>query len=223
MTPHIYDRYNDEEHKIESKLLHRLSMGSRGPVTSHLKAIKEWYYTTDEPYTFMCEDDLGFQTVKYWNFTWKEFFDNLPEDWGCVQLGLLREDFYTFSVGLRNRCWCDWSGVAYLISRDHAKRLIDAYYKDDVFTLDYVGDDMLSRPEWARIPVIETIIYSSLTKIYSCPLFLEDIIQCPSSYFNAMGVRSGDVNQFHELSFTATMDWWKTYAKDQSPLGLRCD
>ena len=116
VTPHIYDRYNDEEHKIESKLLHRLSMGSRGPVTSHLKAIKEWYYTTDEPYTFMCEDDLGFQTVKYWSFTWKEFFDNLPEDWGCVQLGLLREDFYTFSVGLRNRCWCDWSGVAYLIS-----------------------------------------------------------------------------------------------------------
>ena len=86
VTPHIYDRYKDEDHDIRSELLDRLSIGSRGPVTSHLKAVKEWYYETDEPYTIICEDDLGFQTVQYWNFTWKEFFESLPPDWGCVQL-----------------------------------------------------------------------------------------------------------------------------------------
>lgn len=220
ITPHIYDRYKDEDHNIRSKLLDRLSIGSRGPVTSHLKAVKEWYYETDEPYTIICEDDLGFQTVKYWNFTWKEFFESLPPDWGCVQLGLLRENFYSFNIGFRNRCWCDWSGVAYLISREHARRLINAYYRDDIFTLNYIGDDILSRPEWAKIPVIETIIYSNLTRVYSCPLFVEDMVNCPSSYFSTAGIRTGEVDWVHEHSFESAMNWWKTEGRYKNPLQL---
>jgi SAM-dependent methyltransferase len=213
VTPRIYKRYNDEEHKIESQLLHRLSIGSRGPVTSHLKAIKEWYYETNEPYTFICEDDLGFQTVKYWNFTWKEFFNSLPEDWECVQLCLLREDFHRFSIGFRNRCWCDWSGCAYLISREHARKLVETYYPNDTFTLDYVGQDMFAREEWARIPVIETIIYSNFGKVYSFPLFVEDIQNCPSSYFNATGIRTGETDHHHQNSFNISLEWWRSNAQ----------
>jgi hypothetical protein len=209
-TPRIYDRYNDEDHQIESELLHRLSIGSRGPVTSHLKAIKEWYNETDEPYTIICEDDLGFQTVKYWNFTWKEFFKSLPEDWECVQLCLLREHFHTFNIGFRNRCWCDWSGCIYLISREHAKKLIENYYPDDVFLLNYVGNDQFVREEWARVPVIETIIYSSFGRVYSVPLFVEDVESCPSSYFNAIGIRSGETDMHHHNSFAESIKWWET-------------
>ena len=224
VTPRIYKRYVDDDHQIITKdetLLNRLSMGSRGPVTSHLKAIKEWYNETDEPYTFICEDDLGFQTVEYWNFTWKEFFDSLPPDWGCVQLCLLREDFYRFSVGFRNRCFCDWSGCAYLISREHAKRLIDAYYPEDVFTLNYVGEDQFVREFEFRIPIIETIIYSNVTRIYSCPLFVEDIQSCPSSYYNAAGVRTGDTDHNHRNSFHAVLNWWKTEAMYKTPNELK--
>ncbi|MFZ9376643.1 MAG: class I SAM-dependent methyltransferase [Candidatus Fonsibacter ubiquis] len=223
ITPHIYKKYDDNEHIIESDLLHRLSIGSRGPVTSHLKAIKEWYYNTDEPYTFMCEDDLGFDTVKYWNFTWKEFFDSLPDDWGCVQLCLLREEYYTYLVGFRNRCWCDWSGCAYLISRRHAKKLIDTYYKDDVFTLNYSGNDVGARSEQFRIPVIETIIYSNLTRVYMCPLFVEDVKNCPSSYIDSMGVRTGETNQYHHSSYYETLKWWREYACTKTPDELKCD
>jgi len=223
VTPHIYDRYIDEDHQIESELLHRLSIGSRGPVTSHLKAIKEWYNSTDEPYTIICEDDLGFQTVKYWNFTWKDFFNSLPHDWGCVQLCILREEFYRFNIGFRGRCFCDWSGCAYLISRLHAKKLIDAYYKNDVFTLNYVGEDMFVREEWAKIPVIETIIYSDLSKVYCCPLFVEDVVNCPSSYFNAAGIRTGETNFYHEFSYEATIDWWKNHGSHMNVNQLKCN
>lgn len=148
VTPHIYKRYDDNEHVIESDLLHRLSIGSRGPVTSHLKTLKKWLNETDELYTIICEDDLGFDTVKYWNFTWKEFFEILPEDWGCVQMCLLREEYHSFSIGLRSRCWCDWSGCIYLISRRHAEKIIETYYPNDVFTLNYSGVDLGIRPEW---------------------------------------------------------------------------
>jgi hypothetical protein len=220
-TPHIYERYKEGDCIIESKLLHRLNIGSYGPVTSHLKTIRTWYETTDEPYTIICEDDLGFQTVKYWKFTWDEFFNSLPDDWGCVQLGILREDYHMFDVGFRNRCWCDWSGVAYLISREHAEKLIEAYYKDDIFTLDYVGMDNLVRPEWARIPVIETIVYSNVTSVYCCPLFVEDIQNCKASYFNSAGIRNGDVNWAHVDSFNNTLDFWRKTGKYESPIELR--
>jgi len=220
-TPHIYDRYKEGDCVVESKLIDRLNIGSYGPVTSHLKTVKSWYENTDEPYTIICEDDLGFQTVKYWNFTWKEFFNSIPSDWGCVQLGILREDYHLFDIGFRNRCWCDWSGVAYLISREHAKRLIDAYYKDDVFTLDYVGIDVLARPLWAKIPVIETIIYSNLTRVYCCPLFVEDIEECEASYFNSAGVRNGNVDWVHSDSFRFALDFWRTEGRYQTPEQLK--
>jgi len=223
VTPHIYKKYDDNEHVIKSDLLNRLSMGSRGPVTSHLKTIKKWLTETDELYTIICEDDLGFDTVKYWNFTWKQFFESIPEDWGCVQLCLLREHYHTFSIGLRSRCWCDWSGCIYLISRKHAQKIIETYYPDDEFNLNYSGKDLGIRPEWARVPVIETIIYSDLSKVYMCPLFVEDVNQCPSSYIDAMGVRTGETNQYHHVSYHETMRWWREYACTKQANELKCN
>lgn len=218
LIPHIFDRYKDNEHKIVSKWLDevgwwKLSLGSRGPVTSHLKAIKKWYTTTDEPYAFFCEDDLGLDTVKYWNFTWEEFFNSLPSDWGCVQLVQLRE-IYSFSMGFRNRCWCDWSACAYLISREHAKQLIENYYYDDeFFDLDIKGFDIDVRGDWAKIPVVETTIFSSLSKVYTCPLFVEDVINCSSSYGGLLGITEGQCDKYHEISYDVTLNWWQTEAQ----------
>lgn len=223
ITPHIYKKYNDEDHIIESDLLERLSFGSRGPVTSHLKTIKSWYNNTDEEYTFVCEDDLGFDTVEYWNFTWKQFFKNLPEDWGCVQLCLLREQYYQFLIGLRNRCWCDWSGCAYLISREHARKLIETYYPEDKFILNYHGHDLEYRPDWARVPVIETIIFSTLTNVYSCPLFVEDVKNCTSSYIDAMGIRTGATNLYHHISYQETLNWWQIVGRKKKITELRVE
>ena len=223
LVPHIFERYKEEDHVIKSEFLEqigewKLSVGSRGPVTSHLKAIKTWYNTTDEPYAFFCEDDLGLDTVKYWNFTWEEFFNSLPENWGCVQLVQLREDkIFSFGMGLRNRCWCDWSACAYLITREHAKQLIENYYYDDsFFHLDLKGTDVHGREDWAKIPVVETIIFSSLTRVYTCPLFVEDVNGCSSSYTSLMGISSGQCDVNHKDSYDIIMNWWKNTAKNYS-------
>lgn len=213
VTPHIYKRYKDEDHVIESDLLHRLSIGSRGPVTSHLKAIREWYENTNEEVAFFCEDDLSLETVKYWNFTWQDFYENLPKDWGCIQLAWLREgdDYYRFSIGFRNRCWCDWSGCAYLITREHARLLVENYYYDDAFHLNLVGEGADQREEWARVPVIETIIFSPVTKVYGIPLFVEDVIECKSSYLGLVGNQVGGQCDVHHMqSYLNTKYWWQT-------------
>lgn len=142
VTPHIYKKYKDEDHKIIEGPLVNLS--GKGPVTSHLKAIKEWYESTDEEYTIICEDDFSFDSLKYWNFTWEDFFKQLPQHWNLIQLCLIRGDMFIFfnpEVKLRNRCWCDLSCCAYLISRKHAENLIKNYYPDDYIHLEYKGTD----------------------------------------------------------------------------------
>ena len=184
ITPHIYKKYRDEDHKIiEGPLVNH---NGKGPVTSHLKAIKEWYENTDEPYTFFCEDDLSLDTVKYWNFTWDEFFNSLPENWNIVQVCLIREDMFIFfnpEVKLRHRFLCDWSACAYLITRKHAENLIKNYYPDDCIHLEYKGTDKEFRENeyssfWFLLPQVENMVYSSFGGgNFVFPLFVENIFE----------------------------------------------
>lgn len=206
VTPHIFKKYTDDDHHYTgSSFVNFLGMG-RGPLTSHLKAIKDWYFNTDEEYSFFCEDDISFESVKYWNFTWEQFFERLPKDWGCVQLCWVREQMFAFSVdgvSLRPRCWCDWSACAYLMSRKHAKELISSYYRDGSFNLDYCGKDSHERPDWALRPTAETIIFSSLTPVYGFPLFVEDVIGCKTVLGNENG------RGYNYSSYETIINWWK--------------
>jgi len=211
ITPHIFYKYDDTQHEIISEYVDRLTIGSRGPVTSHLKAIKEWYDNTDEEVAFFCEDDLSMDLVQYWNFTWDDFYNNLPDDWEIVQLAWLREEeFDRFKIGFRNRCWCDWSGCAYLIKREFAKKLIDTYYYDGKFHLDVQGADIYLREDWAKVPVIETIIFSPLGKVYGAPLFTEDLSFMPSYLDpNTEEGKKQPVNSYHHQSYQDNLDWWR--------------
>jgi dTDP-4-dehydrorhamnose reductase len=216
VTPHIFKKYVDEDFKFDGKDYNILTGIGRAPVTSHLMSIKHWYENTDEEYAFFCEDDLSFETVEYWNFTWKEFFNKLPSDWECIQLALIREiDFFeTFNSDksdfhLRRRFWCDWSCCAYLIRRSHAKKLLDNYFDGNVFCLEYKGIDREFRPEWAYRPTVETLVYSMFDKIGPLvfPLFVENINFRSSLYPN-------DDFSPHQNCYDNVIRWWRTQGKD---------
>jgi predicted O-methyltransferase YrrM/GR25 family glycosyltransferase involved in LPS biosynthesis len=216
VTPHIYKRYSDSDHKIiEGPLINHTG---KGVVTSHLKTIREWYESTDEEYTLICEDDFSFDSVKYWNFTWKEFFRQLPKDWNLIQLCLIREDMFCFfnpEVKLRNRCWCDWSNCAYLISRKHAENLIKNYYPADFIHLEYKGTDKELREEegnsyWFLFPHAENIVYSSFEGgIYTFPLFVENVS------FNSTWSGKTD-NWLNRQSRNQILDWWRTKGQNKN-------
>jgi len=229
IRPHIFEVYNDDLHHYIGESFRELNGIGRGPTTSHLKAIKDWYFDTDEPYAFFCEDDISFKTVEYWNFTWEEFFNTLPKDWECVQLCWVREgDMFVFStdgVKLRHRCWCDWSACAYLITKSHAKKLISHYYRNGSFNLDFVGNDSHVRPKWAKDPVAETIIFSPLgnpensdvnvSPIYGFPLFVEDFYNCESDLlkYDLRNVLSPQRVR-NEMSYNTIINWWETEGKN---------
>ena len=170
------------------------------------------------------EDDVSFDAVKYWDFTWEEFFNKLPDHWECVQLCLLSDDrSRIIEILNRNsvfkRDWDYWSVCAYLMKRSHAKKLIDTYFPEGIFYLDYKGWDRELRSKYNNsrfnLPTAETIIYTLFrdTKenqtILSFPLFLENIEF--NTTWNPGDGRIGDPYHIPRIfSRNLTDDWWKS-------------
>lgn len=216
ITPNIFEKYGKITHKIHSSdWWAKDKLGYLGTTTSHLKAIKNWYENTDELYAFFCEDDISFDTVQYWNFTWQEFFNRLPSDWGCIQFVLFRNDMFLFfqpEVHFRHRCWCDGSTTGYLITRKHAKNLLDHYYNGEEFFFVYKGTDRDIREEWATYPSPETIIYSIFnSSVYSFPLFVEN-----PNFDTTVWDLDGEVPTFHHPCYNSIMNWWKDRGTNMS-------
>lgn len=225
IRPYIYEVYKEGDHEIifpdpveHPEYKWTFPIGVIGSFTSHLKAIRDWYENTNEPYAFFCEDDISFETVQYWNFTWEEFFNNLPKDWECIQLTLLRENpkmflFFDPEVHFRHRCWCDF-GVAHLITRSRAKKLIDIYHKDESFIWEYRGSDKEIRKThyqpWPWEPGIETILYSILddSPVYTFPLFVANIELETTVWGDKV-----DEYDIQKYSYSSIIEWWKTRGK----------
>lgn len=168
-TSILSKRFSQADDEITGKFLDQMNGGTIGCVVSHLKAIRKWYEETDEDYAFFCEDDLSLETIKYWDFTWEEFIEGIPEDAMCVQLMIIRQAFDTFC--LRKRYWDDWSGTAYIITREYAKILVEHYcIEEKKFHLEL--------PETRNVltPLLENVLFESLENVsYSIPLFVEDV------------------------------------------------
>lgn len=168
-TAILSKRFAESDDEITGKFLDQMNGGTTGCVISHLKAIRKWYEETDEDYAFFCEDDLSLETVKYWDFTWEEFIETIPEGTCCVQLLVIRKDYETFD--LRKRYWDDWAGTAYIITRDYAKVLVESYCLGKKrFHLELPGTGNV------LTPLLENVLFETLEDVcYTIPLFVEDI------------------------------------------------
>lgn len=210
-------RFAECDDVITGKYVYQLNEGTKGCCVSHLKAIQNWYETTDEDYAFFCEDDLSLETIQYWDFTWKDFISQLPQDWECIQLLTIRDDVE--DLNLRQRYWNDWGATAYILKRSYAKKLIDIYIpytRNNTYHLEIPNQDIM--------PLIENILFTSLGQVYTAPLFVENID------FNSTFVgKDDDVNEGqknnHIKAHQVVMNLWKGQLKtdindyrDEKPL-----
>jgi GR25 family glycosyltransferase involved in LPS biosynthesis len=197
VTPHIFEHINNYNHTIKGPLIKKVEKPALGATTSHLKAWKEWYNTTDEPYTIFCEDDILFDTVQYWKFNWNDFFKSLPKDWECIQLSLIQE--ILTPVNFRRRDLYDWGANIYLVKRDYVKKVLDIRYPDTVFIFDIFETNLP--------PVIEHVLYLYGSNVYSFPLFLEDV--SVDSTVTPKNTYKQTFNN-HIQSYNHVLNWWKT-------------
>ena len=183
-------RHGSLNHILEGSHDIGISSGEVGCVTSHLKAIKQWYETTDTPYAIFAEDDVSFDTARFWKFSWDEFVEKLPYDWDVVQLAIINPGVVYASMHAR---WVnDFSTACFMITRHHAKKLIDHHCVGDKFRL-----DQGVKPR----PVADDLIYNC-GRTYAIPLFHYKIEMGSS-------IHPEHIEVFHKGSHKGILDHWR--------------
>lgn len=215
-TIHSFPRYNDSLYTLNGPHIDKLHINSKGPITSHVSAIKRWYDTQSEDLVLVVEDDINLSTIDYWNFNWLDFLNNLPKDWDCVQLCLIKEDLTNLKIDIHKRLNCDFGCQAYLLTRKYAKKIIDKYYINDyTFNFDLSNIYTLtSRNKYELydlFPIIENVLFEGLGNVYNFPLFTEDIINTSSSFQDDISATN---DSYHIASYKFVMDWWTNIGKN---------
>ena len=191
-----YDgRDDDLSDIIKGRYPESMTSGEIGCTTSHLKAIKHWYETSDSPYAIIVEDDLDLQLARFWNFTWSDFVAKLPYDWDVVQLAIICTG--NLHVQLHKRFVNDFSTAAYMITRHHAEKLLKHHVRDDKYKLD---NGVKPRP------VADDLIYNS-GNTFSIPLFLYKIALGSS-------IHPEHIDVFHRGSHDGLLNFWQQSGHD---------
>ena len=167
-----------------------MSSGEIGCTTSHLKALKHYLETSDSPYAVIMEDDCSLDLVRFWNFTWTDFYAHFPYDWDVVQIAIICTG--DIHVKLHKRFVNDFSTACYVINRYHAEKLVRLHCRGEKYKLD---QGMKPRP------VADDLIYNS-GNTFSIPLLL---------YKTELGssIHPVHVDVFHKGNYTAQSEYWK--------------
>ena len=182
-------REDDLSDIIKGKYPEMMTSGEVGCVTSHLKAIKHWYDTSDSPYAIIMEDDCSLDLVKFWNFTWEDYISKAPYCWDVIQLAIICTG--DIVVPIHTRFVNEFSTACYTITRHHAAKLIKHHIRDDKYKLD---NDVRPRP------VADDLIYN-FGCTYSSPLLLYKIDLGSS-------IHPEHIDVFHRNSHDAILNFW---------------
>jgi hypothetical protein len=186
-----YDgREDDLSSIISGRYPEMLVSGEVGCVASHLKAINHWYNTSDTPYAIIMEDDCDIDIVKYWNFTWMDFISRAPYAWDILQLAIICTG--DISVPIHTRFVNEFSTACYVISRHHAKKIINNHIRDKKYKLD---NGVKPRP------VADDLIYNSGVT-YATPLLLYKLDLGSS-------IHPDHIEIFHKNSHNGILNFWK--------------
>jgi hypothetical protein len=186
-----YDgRDDDLSDVIKGRYPEMMTSGEIGCTTSHLRAIKHWIDNSDTPYAVIMEDDVCLDTVKYWNFTWSDFYGKVPYDYDVIQLAIICTG--ALYVKLHKRFVNDFSTACYIINRHHAEKLIKHHIRDDKYKLD---NGVKPRA------VADDLIYNS-GNTFSIPLLL---------YRLELGstIHPEHIDVFHKASHDGLRDFWE--------------
>ena len=186
-----YDgRDDDPSSYLKGRIPDNVNSGELGCCMSHLKAIKEFYENSEDEYCIIAEDDISLELVRFWNFTWSEFFSLLPYDWDCVQMtSITTGDVHIkFHLKFIN----DFSAAFYLISRHHAAKVLKNHMRGDKWKL-----DQGVKP---RAVSEDTILESG--KTYTMPILLYNMDFHSSIHQEHIGI-------FHKGPHDALLNWWE--------------
>jgi hypothetical protein len=197
----ICERFETSDFSLKGETLQALHSNSYGPIASHLYNLYDWYNTCQDDFCIIMEDDVSFETLDYWKFTLKEFISILPTNWEAIQLVNVGEGLET-PTKIRSRNWNDWCIAAFIVKRSYAKKVIDQHViAPNNFCVDL---------KTSFLPIVENVILDpSNSNVYIFPLFVEDTVNCKSTYKGTELVMYDGQGPLHHDSHEFILNWWK--------------
>jgi GR25 family glycosyltransferase involved in LPS biosynthesis len=168
-----------------------ITKNEMGATVSHLKAIKHYLDNSDSDYAIIIEDDLSFETVENWDFTFQEFVDSVDKDFDILQMCIIHN--YNINKKLHIREAGDWSSACYFITRKWAEQLVAKHIVEDKYRL-YRGNKS----------VADSIIYEK-AKVYSIPLFTNNL------EFDS-NINQQNMTGSHLRSYNQIIKYWEVYS-----------
>lgn len=168
-------------------------------LVDRMHGIIDWYNSNISETCLMVEDDICFEPIKYWNFDWKTFVDNLPCNWECIQLHIIGETFIQTSLSKWTRN--NHSTGCILINRSYAEKLIKLHYIDNQFVLYSNYGYNSNWPEY-HYQSVDFVLYQ-IGVTYSVPIFTTNY------NFLSDGYRNGKINHMSKNCDILVLDWWK--------------
>jgi hypothetical protein len=219
-TAERFETFSDQIQIYSSLPINDVSPARLGVTISFLEMMKRWYELGDEQYGLFCDDDVSFESIDNWNFTWQDVLDHLPEDWQCVQLirlnewapdGLVLGDSAIMpGLRLRRAGLYDW-GTSFMCKRSYVKKVLDRHiigknYYDLSVKIRGTHDQYL--PYTA-----EHVLMAEITDyIYNFPILVENQ-EFVSTIEQDLAERSS-----HSKSYKFYSGLWKLFGKDL-PIG----
>ncbi len=197
-----YDEWKDII--VENQILECLSAMSTA--LNHIETIINWYDSNLSETCIIMEDDLSIQNIKYWNFDWTYFENNLPENWECIQLyfcSTYHSNGLFVPMFLHRRSDAG-SAAAYLINRTYAKKVKNLMYRDGKYRLTFADNSFHKRHSKTHITGDSNLFDIGIT--YSIPLFNLNV--------NMNGDSEQNNNKMFPIDIICSRlieDWWKNH------------
>ncbi len=175
-----------------------------GATISFVNIMNEWYNNTDEEYAIFCEDDVSFESIEHWNFTWEEFYSKIPNQWECLQLIRMCSDINPTNINdlqLDFR-WGRWWGSSFMLRRSHVKRLLDILY---------IGKDnyRITSQDGSYDPCVENCLSFNYNTVCNFPLLFENNFD-----LDPVDGKILSNNESKIISNYIIRHYWKTVGKD---------
>jgi len=213
---YLTDRYEEFKDQVQIDCSIPMIHCHFGTNISFLNMMQQWYDQADEQIGIFCDDDISFENIEHWNFTWQDFLDHLPENWQCIQLIRINiwDENLTYhgkfeipNLKIRTRLWDDF-GSSFLCSRRYVKKLLDRHIRgknhyDFSIPYQHAPHDFLH-------PISENLLFREIndSAVYNVPMLVEKQ-DFDSDIHPGSGPRYPHVKSYEYYS-----GLWKTYGKD---------
>jgi len=159
---YIKSKINDGKTLFKDEEIKYTTHAEYGCSASHIKAIKYFYEEIDSNYCIICEDDISFDLLKFYDKPLNEYLKELPYDFDICNL--INTDFNDKKTELiKYKHLKHFMTCIYLISKKGAKKILDECYNYELNKIDFTNINDVAA---------DIMLYNTLDNVYVYGLFI---------------------------------------------------